>query len=51
LEAKIMERKANYTKAFIPLTSHVVVDNQLITGQNPFSTKAVARAVVERLGR
>jgi putative intracellular protease/amidase len=51
LEAKIMERKANYTKAFIPLTSHVVVDNQLITGQNPFSTKAVARAVVEQMNK
>jgi putative intracellular protease/amidase len=49
LEAELIKNKAQYSKAFIPLTSHVVVDNQLITGQNPFSTKAVAKAVVEKL--
>jgi putative intracellular protease/amidase len=51
LEAELIKYKAQYSKAFIPLTSHVVVDNQLITGQNPFSTKAVAKAVVEQLNR
>jgi putative intracellular protease/amidase len=49
LEAALLKNKVQYSKAFIPLTSHVVVDNQLITGQNPFSTKAVAKAVVEQL--
>lgn len=49
LEAELIKNKALYSKGFIPLTSHVVVDNQLITGQNPFSTKALAKAVVEQL--
>jgi putative intracellular protease/amidase len=49
LEVKIMERKAHYFKAFVPLTSHIKVDANLITGQNPFSTKAVAKAVVAQL--
>jgi putative intracellular protease/amidase len=49
LEAELIKNKAQYSKGFIPLTSHVVVDNQLITGQNPFSTKALAKAVVEQL--
>lgn len=51
LEAELIKNQADYSKAFIPLTSHVVVDNQLVTGQNPFSTKAVANAVVEQFAK
>ena len=30
-------------------SSHVVVDGRLVTGQNPFSTKAVAEALLQQL--
>jgi putative intracellular protease/amidase len=49
LEQKMIDRKTKYSKAFIPLTSHIVVDGMLVTGQNPFSTKAVAQAVINIL--
>ena len=42
LEAAIKERGAHLKKAFIPMTSNVVVDANLITGQNPFSSKEMA---------
>jgi len=35
-----------YAKAWQP---HVVVDRELITGQNPFSDKALAKALLEKL--
>ncbi|RAJ77306.1 putative intracellular protease/amidase [Chitinophaga dinghuensis] len=49
LEAAIKERGANLIKAFIPMTSNVVVDGKLITGQNPFSSKEMARVVMKEL--
>jgi putative intracellular protease/amidase len=49
LEEKMKARNAKYSKAFIPLTSYVQVDGKLVTGQNPFSTKAVAQAVIDEL--
>jgi len=49
LEAGLKERKSDYTKAFIPMTSKVVVDGNLITGQNPFSSKKMAKVVMEEL--
>lgn len=49
LEAGLKGRKSNYTKAFIPMTSKVVVDGNLITGQNPFSSKKMAKVVMEEL--
>jgi putative intracellular protease/amidase len=49
LEQKMIDCKTKYSKAFIPLTSHIVVDGLLVTGQNPFSTKAVAQAVIKIL--
>jgi putative intracellular protease/amidase len=49
LEEKMIERGTKYSKAFIPLTSHIQIDGRLITGQNPFSTKAVAEAVMNKL--
>lgn len=36
----------SYAQAWKP---HVVVDRELITGQNPFSDKALAKALLERL--
>jgi len=49
LEAALNERKAVYKKAFIPMTSNVVMDGNLITGQNPFSSKEMAKVVMEQL--
>lgn len=49
LEKSLKERGSNYKKAFIPMTSKVLVDGNLITGQNPFSSKEIAKVVIEQL--
>lgn len=49
LEDQLTERGAKYSKNLVPMTSHVEIDANLITGQNPMSTKALADAVVEWL--
>lgn len=49
LEAALKERGADYKKSFIPMTSKVVVDGNLITGQNPFSSKETAKVVMKEL--
>lgn len=49
LEAALKERGSHYTKALIPMTSKVVADGNLITGQNPFSSKEMARVVIREL--
>lgn len=49
LEAGLKERGSKYEKAFIPMTSKVVVDDNLITGQNPFSSKEMAKVVMREL--
>ncbi|MDY6025854.1 hypothetical protein [Bergeyella zoohelcum] len=43
------KRNPNYQKAFIPMTSKVVVDGNLITGQNPFSSKSMAKIIVQQM--
>lgn len=49
LEASLKARGANYQKALIPMTSKVIVDNNLVTGQNPFSSKETAEVVLQQL--
>ncbi|MCW1962035.1 type 1 glutamine amidotransferase domain-containing protein [Chryseobacterium viscerum] len=49
LEEALKQRNVHYRKAFIPMTSNVVVDGSLITGQNPFSSKEMAKVVVSEL--
>ena len=49
LEAALKERGVHYKKALIPMTSNVVADGSLITGQNPFSSKEMAKVVVSEL--
>ncbi len=49
LEAELKKRGSNYKKAFIPMTSKVVADGHLVTGQNPFSSKEIAKAVMQYL--
>lgn len=49
LEAELKKRDSDYRKALIPMTSKVVVDGNLITGQNPFSSKETAKVVMKEL--
>ena len=35
----------------IPMTSKIVVDNNLITGQDPFSSKEMAKVVMRQLNK
>lgn len=51
LEALLKERGADYQKALIPMTSKVVVDHNLITGQDPFSSKEMAEVIVQQLNK
>ncbi|MCB1411719.1 MAG: type 1 glutamine amidotransferase domain-containing protein, partial [Xanthobacteraceae bacterium] len=44
-EAEMKRRGARYDKALLPFVSHVVVDDRLVTGQNPGSAKATAEKV------
>lgn len=49
LEEALKIQGAHYQKAIIPMTSKVVVDNSLITGQNPFSSKEMAKVLIREL--
>ncbi|NRQ42130.1 type 1 glutamine amidotransferase domain-containing protein [Rheinheimera sp. YQF-2] len=49
LQDKLIERGGRFEHSPMML-SHVAVDNRLITGQNPASTVATARALLESLG-
>ena len=44
-EAEMKRRGALYDKALLPFVSHVVIDGQMVTGQNPRSAKETARQV------
>jgi putative intracellular protease/amidase len=48
-ESGLVERGARYERG-LPFLSHVVTGERLVTGQNPASTKAVARELVRQLG-
>ncbi|MGW4367266.1 type 1 glutamine amidotransferase domain-containing protein [Nocardia takedensis] len=50
-EAAMIERGARYRKALMPFVPHVVVDGNLVTGQNPGSAAKTAKAVVAALRR
>jgi len=49
LEDEIKRRGAKYDAALIPMTSHVIRDGGLITGQNPASSHRVAEAFLDDL--
>ncbi|TLX76181.1 type 1 glutamine amidotransferase domain-containing protein [Labilibacter sediminis] len=49
LEKIMKDRGMKYSKAFLPLSKHTVVDGQLITGQNPNSTTKTAQKALEIL--
>ncbi|MBF5045629.1 type 1 glutamine amidotransferase domain-containing protein [Aggregicoccus sp. 17bor-14] len=48
-EEQVKQRGARFEKALLPFIPKVVVDGRLITGQNPQSAKATAKAVVATL--
>jgi putative intracellular protease/amidase len=50
LETALKNAGAVFDDAAAPWTSHVVVDRNVITAQNPMSADAVADAVLKRLG-
>jgi putative intracellular protease/amidase len=50
LEDELARKGGDYSRGLVPFAPHVEVAERLVTGQNPFSTKAVARAVLEQLG-
>ncbi len=50
LEDALIERGAVWTEAPLMMPK-LVVDGRLVTGQNPYSTTAVAEAIVRGLGR
>lgn len=49
VEEKAQALGAIYDKALVPFVSHVVVDGNLITGQNPASAKDTALKIIEQL--
>ena len=49
LEEELQKRGAEYSKAWMASSSHVVEDGLLITGQNPASAQGVGEAVVKKL--
>lgn len=49
LESRLKEHGAEVSTARLPFSSHVVLDGQLITGQNPLSAAPAARTLVELL--
>jgi putative intracellular protease/amidase len=49
LEAALKNRGAVFDDALAAWTSHVVVDRNLITGQNPASANSIAHAVLKRV--
>jgi len=48
-EEEMRQRGALYKKGLLPFTPHVETDGRLVTGQNPQSAKATAKAVVALL--
>lgn len=49
LQDAIKERGARYVSSFLPFRKYVVTDGRLVTGQNPFSARAVGEEVVKVL--
>jgi len=49
LEDELKKQGATYKRGILPFIPHVEVSDRLITGQNPQSAKAVAKALVKAL--
>ncbi|MGW5345347.1 DJ-1/PfpI family protein [Streptomyces sp. HUAS TT3] len=51
LETELTRLGARYEKADVIWDSHVVVDRKLTTGQNPYSSKALAETFLQQLAK
>ncbi|MFK4222794.1 type 1 glutamine amidotransferase domain-containing protein [Streptomyces sp. NPDC019890] len=51
LEEELRKRGAHYAGNTIPMTPFATADGRLVTGQNPYSTKAVTAKIIETLHR
>ncbi|RKE05164.1 type 1 glutamine amidotransferase domain-containing protein [Streptomyces sp. TLI_171] len=49
LEDELRERGAHYVRGKIPMRPYAVADGRLVTGQNPFSGKAVTEKILQTL--
>lgn len=49
LEDQLKSKGSKYSEGFLPFTSYVVVDDRIITGQNPQSPREVGVEVVKKL--
>lgn len=49
LEDQLKSKGSKYSQSFLPFTSYVVVDDRIITGQNPQSPREVGKEVVKKL--
>ncbi|MFD1770915.1 type 1 glutamine amidotransferase domain-containing protein [Sphingobacterium suaedae] len=47
LESRLRAHGVDFSSAILPFMSHVVVDENLVTGQNPLSALGVAKKVIE----
>lgn len=47
LETRLMESGVDFSHATLPFLAHVVLDENLITGQNPLSATPVAKTLIE----
>jgi len=50
LQSRLEDRGMIYSKARLPLAGHTVVDDRLITGQNPNSATETAQKTLEAIG-
>lgn len=51
LETALKERGADYRKALIPTIPQVIVDDNLITGEDPFSSRKMARVIMQQFDK
>ncbi|MFI8104637.1 type 1 glutamine amidotransferase domain-containing protein [Streptomyces sp. NPDC086023] len=51
LEDELRQRGAHYVRGKLPMAPCAVTDGRLVTGQNPYSTKAVTKKIIEVLQR
>ncbi|RSS81850.1 type 1 glutamine amidotransferase domain-containing protein [Streptomyces sp. WAC06614] len=49
LEDELRKRGAHYVRSRVPMTPYAVSDGRLVTGQNPYSGKAVTRRILDAL--
>ncbi|KQW93142.1 type 1 glutamine amidotransferase domain-containing protein [Acinetobacter guillouiae] len=49
LENQLKSKGAKYSQGFFPFTSYAIVDDRIITGQNPQSPREVGEEVIKKL--